>query len=719
MNPHHKFRETSSLPSGSSTPVMTKPKELINLDIYPLLKSNIINSDKNCKDSLSEHSFFCFNCMVSTCPKCTLNQHREHLLIQRMSCLEYDESFFKEIEQIIFESFDFEALKKEYSDYIKDCFDELEYSIAQVRKKKLEEINSIFTFLKKNVNELQDNFKSLKNKIIHYYQNFSEFFNINNNKNIDENNSAFLMNFELLNLCDNQNLKVLSMINTIKDNLSSYKDHINCITKHISNNELIKYFPQNEEDKFESKTQFDDYYWDVLTRINVYNENILKTKQNIALCYNKTGSTSYLEDLVSILDSKNKKGIQYIFNQNILANTNTSRTESESKRIIKPSTPKPKIKYSNSKKNLIKVRGNNNNAKLLTPNRKNESPSSTTKRSNRSHSSNKVKKSKLTNHDNKSDSLLHVDYNGITLDSELHQKYFAYSLVDIYNKYFSTQKEPRKSFDISQRLFNSHKQRQFNLKEIAKPIVNTQDIMIYDSLTHKSTKIKVPLNKSIHGYSVFPDGCRHLLIDNTYLYILGGIDTMGNALSNVLVFNIQTHELNSIDNMLSPHSYHSVEFLENYDCIIVLGGENTKECEIYDLFIKKWTMLPELNYPRANVCVYFEQTTSEVYAMFGMEDKVTKKKNFSDVIEVLELNDISSGWVQVDYYKSAMLELKECYLDVLPFTKDKLLIKGVKNMRTHDKMYALFDITKHEIVNVNEKIMEQLKLEENKIKKVI
>ena len=102
-----------------------------------------------------------------------------------------------------------------------------------------------------------------------------------------------------------------------------------------------------------------------------------------------------------------------------------------------------------------------------------------------------------------------------------------------------------------------------------------------------------------------------------------------------------------------------------------------------------------------------------------MEDKVTKKKNFSDVIEVLELNDISSGWVQVDYYKSAMLELKECYLDVLPFTKDKLLIKGVKNMRTHDKMYALFDITKHEIVNVNEKIMEQLKLEENKIKKVI
>ena len=106
-----------------------------------------------------------------------------------------------------------------------------------------------------------------------------------------------------------------------------------------------------------------------------------------------------------------------------------------------------------------------------------------------------------------------------------------------------------------------------------------------------------------------------LIYSRTYLYILGGIDTMGNALSNVLVFNIQTHELNSIDNMLSPHSYHSVEFLENYDCIIVLGGENTKECEIYDLFIKKWTMLPELNYPRANVCVYFEQKNDKFWIL--------------------------------------------------------------------------------------------------------
>ena len=47
-----------------------------------------------------------------------------------------------------------------------------------------------------------------------------------------------------------------------------------------------------------------------------------------------------------------------------------------------------------------------------------------------------------------------------------------------------------------------------------------------------------------------------------------------------------------------------------------------------------------------------------------MEGSITKKKNYSEIIEVLELNDISGGWIKVDYYKSAMIDLKENYVDI-------------------------------------------------------
>ena len=124
--------------------------------------------------------------------------------------------------------------------------------------------------------------------------------------------------------------------------------------------------------------------------------------------------------------------------------------------------------------------------------------------------------------------------------------------------------------------------------------------------------------------------------------------------------------------MNCQRAYHSIEFLESFDCLIVIGGQNNKTCEIYDLFTKKWIRIPDLNYCRANTNIYFDKFSSDIYAIFGMIGSITKTKNNNiDIIEVIELNDINSGWFKVDYYKSNNLNLREEIVQIAPFSSKK------------------------------------------------
>ena len=184
----------------------------------------------------------------------------------------------------------------------------------------------------------------------------------------------------------------------------------------------------------------------------------------------------------------------------------------------------------------------------------------------------------------------------------------------------------------------------------------------------------------------------------------------------VLSFNINTFELKKLNSLNNNHSYHSIEYLDNFDCLIVIGGEFNSSCELFDIYSQKWIKIPDLNTPRANTNIYFDAITSDLYALFGMEGNIAEKNIYCDSIEVLELNDIKSGWIKVDYYKSADLNLKINFCTVVPFTRDKLLIYGGNNSRVQKRLFALFDMSKNECMKVDTQTMEQIKMEEKKIK---
>ena len=196
-----------------------------------------------------------------------------------------------------------------------------------------------------------------------------------------------------------------------------------------------------------------------------------------------------------------------------------------------------------------------------------------------------------------------------------------------------------------------------SLKEIAKPIIGTNQIQLFTQNNQKIIRKTTNLNREEHGYNLFPEGCRHILIEG-FLHIIGGTNHVRGPTKIVLEYEIATGKIKRISDLNAPHSCHTVEYLDNYDSIICIGGENSSSCEIMNLQDKKLYKLSNLNTPRANCYIYLNNN-AELFILFGICGIKTEKfNNYSDSIEILVLNDISQGWIKVDYYKTPGLNLK-------------------------------------------------------------
>ena len=831
---------------------LNKPDELKNFDAITHFKENIIHFVKNCSEPIQESSYYCFTCKHSVCDDCGIFGHKDHILIQRENCLNYDNTFFNEIAKVIEKGINLDTKKDQIKKDIIKSFTHIKEQLDELEKERLKEIDNIFKEIKENYINLKENYLKTKECIENYYKANKKFFNIkiykekpnkeekngeknkkgniicktekntnrdeyNNYYNVNDNdlipnrdieNTIFLMNFELMNLCDNKNLQILDVSNNISNKIKDLSKIIEEDTNSFMDNIKKNFLNFN---KNEIIGKFDDFYWDIKVRCEKYTEHVSQFKNTIYDIYKRNGNLDKLKDLLSLFDSKNNKGKDILFNQQFFINMNDLSN-------LKKDT-------SISRKYLSRIRSNSKNRiytkqkNLANQTEKNEDNKIPNKTINKTKSNNLINKLNFSNIKNKeSDSrfdLKRSPSNGnkfnlfnnnqnnqipkienIILNQRIIQRFYSYSILDYYSKYFKVNinnvndldeenniysnknnigtkndyryssakqinrnnnrtnnnkilfseyklnipknmknseninlssgnlnndniknvKSKYKSNIKSVSLLSNYSERYMELKEKVKPIPNTNYIQLFDPKTTRITKIKVPLKKEEHGYSTFPDGCRHLLIESD-LYITGGTDNCGYPINIVLTYNIDLGELTRITNLNDNHSYHSIEYLENFDSIIVVGGENSSSCEIMDIDSKKWTKLPSLNYPRANSNIYYNNVTSDLFVLFGMEGEMTEKTKNTDVIEVLELNDIIGGWMMVDYYKSVGLDLKNNYCITLPFTRDKLLVYGGSSSRSIEKrLFAIFDMIKNECIKVDSATMDLIKQEESKIR---
>ncbi len=124
-----------------------------------------------------------------------------------------------------------------------------------------------------------------------------------------------------------------------------------------------------------------------------------------------------------------------------------------------------------------------------------------------------------------------IDPNQISLANPILQRYFSYSFYSFYNKNFT--EKPEKEFtSCPKSLLIDYSRRMKLMKDYAKPIPRTNKLNIFDPDNNKLRQVEVELKGEVHGYNVFPEGCRSILI-NGELFITGGRDEIGNNLAYV------------------------------------------------------------------------------------------------------------------------------------------------------------------------------------------
>ena len=850
--------------------LLNKPKELLEFDVLSHFNENISRPDKNDLNNISQNSYYCINCKHSDCP---FYDEKKHLIINRVKCLLYDSNFFDEIDSYINEALNFSYLKNEIKDNINNYVDKMKETLDKLRENKFNEIDVFFEENQKNFYKLKNEYINIRKNIEEYYEINKKFFNIElNQEKIDENknipsilnnnekdekencyiedidisspnrdieNAVFLLNFELMNLCETKNLENIYYIKTIKKRIELFNTKIQSeLDKDV--NTIFKFI--NLDTKPEK--YIENKYWDVEIRTKKYTEIINQFKETICDIYHRTGNLEKIKDLIDILDSKLKKNNKIIFGQKYfnkdkktievnnlnlnnkenISNNEQRNTVNSRKRNNISATHKRTSSKAKSLKKYNTVRGkssnknkrNDNNIKnniqtltlsndILLRNiikNKNEKYNQTETNINNTNNA-QVNQKKLYQ---KMINFQNCIPDDIILDKRVIQRFFAYSISEIYKKnfekidvnntdiyynimnkdniylnkerqsnnlkdmnnkninnnnnkrgtsskkyqfnntntnnklipnYYTNRTKPNNRYDPNNNLekekfdiekmdpsnqyniksvsyLSNYTNRYNSLKEIAKPIIGSNQIQIFFQKSQKIIRKTTSLNKEEHGYSLFPEGCRHILIENN-LYIIGGTNHVRQPINIVLCYNILFGTLKRLQDMVFPHSYHTVEYLENFDSIICIGGENSNQCEIMDLENKKWIKLPNLNNPRGNANVYYNNLTSELFVLFGICGIMCEKINYSDSIEVLELKDIDKGWIIVDYYKTPGLNLKLNYCMTIPFTKEQLLIYGGSNMRSFSKnIYALFHMIKNECNKVDTQTMELIKLEEKK-----
>ena len=828
--------------------LLNKPPELIEFDVSSHFKENISRPDKNDLGRITDNSYYCINCNHSDCP---FHEEEKHIKKKRIKYLLYDTHFFDEMDLNVNEALDFGKFILDVKNNINNYIDKMKEERDKLRDIKFKELYIFFEENEKKLIKLKKEYLEERKNIEEYYEINKKFFHIEKEENDDSNNKAiinnnycnnyiddidnsspnrdiendvFLLNFELMNLCDTKNLENINFIKNIKNRIDSFNNQIN--TELTEDSNIISNFINLNT---KPDTREEDNYWDVNIRTKKYTEIIEQFRDTICDIYHRTGNLEKLKDLIDILDSKLKKNNKIIFDQEYFQEENNAENNKENisrneqrnttgsiKRNCSASNKRSSSRTKSLKKyNTVRGKSSNkikkpenNNIHIMTLSNdiglKNIIKNRNEKIIKTFSNTNNTELNK--NFENKKPQQKNINFincvrDDIILDKRVIQRFFAYSISELYDKHFlkidlnnndafykisnkdniylqrKSTTENRKSKNkkrgasakkakIANNTFNNYsnnktvqnyikmKQNQLeqnrlsnnnlnkldldntdpsnqynmksvsylsnytnrynSLKEIAKPIIGTNQIQLFFPKSQRIIRKNTSLNKEEHGYSLFPEGCRHILIENN-LYIIGGTNHVRQPINFVLVYNVLFGTLKRLPDMVFNHSYHTVEYLENFDSIIAIGGENSNQCEIMNLEDKKWRKLPSLYYSRANANIYYNNLTSELFVLFGICGIMCDKINYSDSIEVLELNNIKKGWIIVDYYKTPGLNLKVNYCMTMPFTKEQLLIYGGSNMRSFTKnIYALFHMTKNECNKVDTQTMELIKLEEKK-----
>ena len=628
----------------------------VKLDIFQHLKLGVQNKEKNCRcDNSIEKKFYCIPCKISCCTKCTLEEHKMHLLIAKG---DFDmqpnniQKSFQALEDLLEKDELFRNVEQKRQELIKEVektYNELNQMINEWKNFKINEINELFAELIDNMKNVNDKKKESKAALNHYAKKYKDFLSLGD-KNKDPNNTMFLINYDLLNISYMWSDSLNKLGKAIGEDMDDYKQREQMKNKYITNEVHELLFNKEDEDleshekideKFlplvKLKVEIKDFNADKLQeidkRMNKFNKGVDSFKQAVMNSVNKHGNYKDIDKENNIFEHRKVKGAENLFSQ----------------------------------RKADTIRGDDNNMILPEKQIKNK--------------------------------------NDITLDNQVLNKYFAHVLTDIYDQYFRIPTIELQSSHADLKLKAGEETE--DESNIAKVIEGTDRIMIYDKKACKLTKKKVNLQKNPHGYIKFPLGCRSVLVGDK-LYITGGKDEY-KEYPNALIYDRKTEKIKRIMDMQNARCYHTMVFNEVFETMMVIGGENNETVEIFDPLSNRWQLLPELNVPRAIPLFHFDEGRGNMYALFGVEGNYLNS-NYTDVIEVLDLTEIKQGWMKINYNNKARMDFKN-YLNIYPLNDYLLLIYGAFESRASKRNACVYHLIKAEMNIINKNLMDDLRNE--------
>ena len=677
-------------------------------DLYKQIKGNMKKQIESCKDPITEQSYYCFDCKVATCPKCSFEEHKSHNTICKYPYYQFDnkiiEEHYKDLDNIFNlnpEYLNVDKVRGEMKIMVDSEIKALITHLEKVKENKLQEIDKLFEGSEPCVNSLKKSVTKSKKNIQDFFSKEKSFFNIESNlnpiseeeknkeedlkKNLDANakdmsdinndynNMAFLLSYDLLNTSSIKNKQIKSTLSTIKDACQNYQDEFKAKISEVSKQIETLKEPTKEKLNYQNLTA--NYYKEIEDKIIRYIAQIKTIQQNVYDTVSRTGQYDDIDKKNFMFELKQKQNISNILNS---AANETKDNKDLNTSISENGTGK--LRSSNKIRRFDTARrsylSNFSDAKGISPfNRPKVELSSP---------------------------------NEVKLGSTSVQKYFTYLTMDLINKYFRPEKQnidKPPSFD------------DLDEEDIARPIPGTNEMQIYDKKKGVITKKKVPMDKAKLKYNYFLTGCRSVVIKDR-VYITGGVDRERNQSKASFVYYLKTNEIKPMPDMIKTHAYHSIEFLEYYKSILVIGGENTSSCELYDMYSGKWRSLPDLNFPRANTCVYLDKMTHMLYCFFGIIGNMSTADTFSDVIECIELKKANLGWGKVEYKNKAEMDFKFGLCRIFPLDADRLLIYGASGVRETSKKGAIFLLNKNEIVKIDSKLINEMRMKAQKSKKL-
>ena len=202
----------------------------VKLDIFQHLKLGVQNKEKNCKcDNSIEKKFYCIPCKISCCTKCTLEDHRMHLLIAKgdfdMQPKQIQKSF-QALEDFLSKDEMFKNLEQKRQELIKEVentYNRLLKMINEWKDFKLKEINELFGELIENMKNVNEKKKESKTALNNYAKKYKDFLSLDD-KNKDQNNTMFLINYDLLSISYMWSDNLAKIGSSIQSDMEDYKN---------------------------------------------------------------------------------------------------------------------------------------------------------------------------------------------------------------------------------------------------------------------------------------------------------------------------------------------------------------------------------------------------------------------------------------------------------------------------------------------------------------